>query len=230
MPRIRRGGTGYGDRMEPFADRRAAGRELAEHLSRRATRGDVVVLGLPRGGVPVAHEVATALGAPLDVLVVRKLGVPGHEEWAMGAIASGGVRVLNDDVVAAVGVGEAAIEAVAERERAELERRERAYRGDRGPVDVAGRTVIVVDDGLATGATMWAAVVALRERRAGAIVVAVPVGSPEVCAGFRDAVDEVVCARTPERLAAVGAWYDDFTQTSDEEVRRLIEDAAAGDR
>lgn len=206
----------------PFPDRRAAGRELASLLARYAGRPDVVVLGLPRGGVPVAHEVTYALGVPLDVLVVRKLGVPGHEELAMGAIASGGVRVRNAGVIASAGVDEGAIEAVAARERIELERRERTYRGNRGPVDVAGRTVLVVDDGLATGATMRAAVAALRERGAAEIVAAIPVASADVCAGMRETVDELVCARTPERFGAVGFWYDDFAPTSDDEVRELI--------
>ena len=211
---------------EPFADRSAAGRELAEHLSHYAGRDDVVVLGLPRGGVPVAYEVARALDAPMDVFVVRKLGVPGHEELAMGAIASGGVRVLNEDVVAAIGIEERDIDAVAARERTELERRERTYRGDRHPIDVEGRTAIVVDDGLATGATMRAAVKALRERRAGTIVVAVPTASPETCAELGEAVDEIICARTPEPFIALGLWYDDFTPTSDDEVRRLVAEAA----
>jgi putative phosphoribosyl transferase len=211
---------------EPFADRSAAGRELAERLSHYAGRDYVVVLGLPRGGVPVAYEVARALGAPLDVFVVRKLGVPGHEELAMGAIASGGVRVLNDEVVAATGVEQSEIDAVAERERSELERRERAYRGDRDLIDVEGCTAIVVDDGLATGATMRAAVEALRERHAASIVAAVPTASPQTCADVGEIVDEMVCARTPEPFMAVGLWYRDFTATSDDEVRTLLEDAA----
>jgi putative phosphoribosyl transferase len=205
-----------------FADRSAAGRELAERLSRYAGRKDIVVLGLPRGGVPVAYEVAAALAAPLDVFVVRKLGVPGHEELAMGAIASGGVRVLNERVVNEVGIDAPEIEAVADRERAELERRERAYRGERDPIDVEGKTVIVVDDGLATGATMRAAITALRDRRADTIVVAVPTGSPQTCAEIGETVDEIVCARTPEEFTAVGVWYRDFEPTSDDEVRRLL--------
>jgi putative phosphoribosyl transferase len=205
-----------------FADRSAAGRELAERLSRYAGRKDIVVLGLPRGGVPVAYEVAAALAAPLDVFVVRKLGVPGHEELAMGAIASGGVRVLNERVVNEVGIDAPEIEAVADRERAELERRERAYRGERDPIDVEGKTVIVVDDGLATGATMRAAITALRDRQADTIVVAVPTGSPQTCAEIGETVDEIVCARTPEEFTAVGLWYRDFEPTSDDEVRRLL--------
>ena len=205
-----------------FADRSAAGRELAKRLSRYAGRKDIVVLGLPRGGVPVAYEVAAALAAPLDVFVVRKLGVPGHEELAMGAIASGGVRVLNERVVNEVGIDAPEIEAVADRERAELERRERAYRGERDPIDVEGKTVIVVDDGLATGATMRAAITALRDRQADTIVVAVPTGSPQTCAEIGETVDEIVCARTPEEFTAVGLWYCDFEPTSDDEVRRLL--------
>jgi predicted phosphoribosyltransferase len=202
----------------PFADRSAAGRELAEHLSHYARRDDVVVLGLPRGGVPVAHEVARALDAPMDVFVVRKLGVPGHEELPMGAIASGGVRVLNDEVVAAIGISERDIEDVATRERAKLERRERTYRGDRDPLDVEGRIAIVVDDGLATGATMRAAVTALRERRPRTIVVAVPIASPETCAEVGEAVNEVICAQTPERLMCVGLWLRDATSAPDPPV------------
>jgi putative phosphoribosyl transferase len=205
-----------------FDDRSAAGRELAKRLSRYAGRKDIVVLGLPRGGVPVAYEVAAALAAPLDVFVVRKLGVPGHEELAMGAIASGGVRVLNERVVNEVGIDAPEIEAVADRERAELERRERAYRGERDPIDVEGKTVIVVDDGLATGATMRAAITALRDRQADTIVVAVPTGSPQTCAEIGETVDEIVCARTPEEFTAVGVWYRDFEPTSDDEVRRLL--------
>jgi putative phosphoribosyl transferase len=210
---------------EPFADRSAAGRQLGERLSHYAGRDDVVVLGLPRGGVPVAYEVARALRAPLDVFVVRKLGVPGHEELAMGAIASGGVRVLNDQVVAAAGIRHSEIEAVAERERSEVVRREHAYRGDREPIDLEGRTAIVVDDGLATGATMRAAVKALRERHAATIVVAVPTASAKTCADVGEIVDEIVCVHTPEPFMAVGLWYRDFTATSDDEVRTLLEHA-----
>ena len=215
---------------EPFADRRAAGRELAARLSHYAGRDDVVVLGLPRGGVPVAYEVARALRAPFDVFVVRKLGVPGHEELAMGAIASGGVRVLNDDVVAVTGVTDSEIDAVTRRERGELQRRERAYRGDRDPIGVEGRTAIVVDDGLATGATMRAAITALRERRAAVIVVAVPTASRETCAEIGRIVDEIICTRTPEHFLAVGRWYRDFSPISDDEVRSLLEEAQAPSR
>jgi len=212
---------------EPFADRREGGRELAELLSQFASRHDVVVLGLPRGGMPVADEVARALGAPLDVFVVRKLGVPGHEELAFGAIATGGIRVLNDDVVAATGLNHDEIYLVAERETDELQRRERLYRGDHNPLEVTGKTAIVVDDGLATGATMRAAVMALRERRAGSIVVAVPTASPQTCAKLGATADAVVCARMPERFMAVGLWYRDFAPTTDDEVRQLLEQARA---
>jgi predicted phosphoribosyltransferase len=209
-----------------FADRREAGRFLASRLTEYADHPDVLVLALPRGGVPVAFEVARALHAPLDVFSVRKLGLPGYEELAMGAIASGGVRVLNEDVVRALRIPENFIDAVAATEQRELERRERLYRGDRPPSDVRGRTVILVDDGLATGSTMRAAVVALRQRGAARIVVAVPVGAPETCAEFEQEADDVICARTPEPFYAVGLWYGDFSQTTDEEVRDLLERAA----
>jgi len=205
-----------------FEDRSDAGRELAQSLGKYAGRGDLVVLGLPRGGVPVAFEVARALAAPLDVFLVRKLGVPGHEELAMGAIASGGTRVLNDDVVAATGADRAQIEQVAARELEQLRRQELAYRGDKPPLDVRGLVAILVDDGLATGATMRAAVSALRDRGAGAIVVAVPIAPPETCEALRHEVDEVVCARTPDPFTAVGIWYRDFTPVGDEQVRELL--------
>jgi predicted phosphoribosyltransferase len=205
-----------------FIDRRHAGRELAESLARFRGRDDLLVLALPRGGVPVAYEVAQALDAPLDVFVVRKLGVPGHEEFAMGAIASGGVRVVNDDVVQGLGIPASNIDSVARREQAELERREREYRGGRPPPDVAGRTVILVDDGLATGATMLAAVKALRLMQPARIVVAVPAGSPVTCRQLRREADDVICAIEPEPFVAVGVWYADFSQTSDEEVRELL--------
>jgi putative phosphoribosyl transferase len=211
--------------MAAFRDRREAGRQLAEQLSRYAGHEDVVVLGLPRGGVPVAYEVATALGAPLDVFLVRKLGVPGREELAMGAIASGGEQVRNPGVVTMLGISEEEIERVADNERKELERRERTYRGDRQPPEVRDQTVILVDDGLATGASMRAAVAALRERGPGRIVVAVPTAAPEICAEFEDEVDEVICAMTPRPFYGVGAWYQDFSQTTDEEVRQLLEEA-----
>jgi putative phosphoribosyl transferase len=210
----------------PFQDRTEAGRLLAQKLREYANRDDVVVLALPRGGVPVGFEVARALNAPLDVFVVRKLGVPGHEEFAMGAIASGGVRVLNADVVDGLGIPQAVIDRVAESEERELERREREYRGDRPAVDVRGRTVILVDDGLATGSSMRVATMALREMQPAQIVVAVPVGSPETCAEFEAEVDKVVCAATPQPFWAVGQWYSDFSQTNDEEVRVLLRRAA----
>jgi len=206
----------------PFADRRAAGRELAPALAKYAGREDVVVLGVARGGVPVAYEVASALGAPLDVLVVRKLGVPRHEELAMGAIASGGVCVLNDDVLLAAGIGTAEIDAVTRRELRELRRQERLYRGESDAVGVHGAIAIAVDDGLATGATMRAAVAALRERDAASIVVAVPIASPQTCAEIGHTVEEIVCLRTPEHLGAVGVWFYDFLPTSDDEVRGLL--------
>jgi putative phosphoribosyl transferase len=210
----------------PFRDRRAAGRLLAEQLDKYAGRDDVIVLALPRGGVPVASEVARALGAPLDVFLVRKLGVPGHEELALGAIASGGVRLLNADVVRGLRIPPAVIDQVAATERAELDRREREYRGNRPAPDVRGKTVILVDDGLATGVSMHAAVAALRQQEPARIVVAVPLAAPSTCEEFQDEVDEVVCAQTPAPFYAVGLWYEDFTQTSDEEVRDLLARAA----
>lgn len=212
--------------MERYSDRREAGRALAAALAPYAGRDDVVVLALPRGGVPVGYEVASALGAPLDVFVVRKLGVPGHEELAMGAIATGGVRVLVPSVVESLGISSDEIDSVADAERRELERRERQYRGNRPELDVRGRTVILVDDGLATGATMRAAVAALRQCEPARIVVAAPVGARDACDEFRVLADDVICARTPEPFYGVGLWYDDFSQTSDDEVRDLL----GGDR
>lgn len=209
-----------------FRDRREAGRRLAADLVQFANRTDVLVLALPRGGVPVAFQVARALDAPLDVFVVRKLGVPGHEEYAMGAIASGGVVLLNEDVVRSAGVTDAELRQVLENEQRELERREQRYRGDRPTPDVAGKIVILVDDGLATGSTMLAAVAALREERPAGIVVAVPVASPDICETIRRAADQVVCSETPEPFYAVGLWYEDFSQTSDEEVHDLLQQAA----
>jgi predicted phosphoribosyltransferase len=209
-----------------FRDRTEAGRVLAEGLTNYAGRPDVVVLALPRGGVPVAFEAARALRAPLDVFVVRKLGVPGHEELALGAIASGGTRVLNDDVVRLLHIPPETIDAVTRGEEQELQRRERAYRGDRPPLDVRGRTVILVDDGLATGATMRAAVAALRQRQPDRVVVAIPVAAPATCEEFAREVDSLVCARTPEPFGAVGLWYEDFSQTTDDEVRDLLARAA----
>ena len=210
-----------------FEDRIEAGRLLAEKLGAYAGRPDVTVLALPRGGVPVAFEVARSIGAPLDVFTVRKLGVPGNEELAMGAIAPGGVRVLNTNLVWGLGLVEADVDRVAEKELRELERRERAYRGDRPPLDVSGRTVILVDDGLATGASMRAAVGALREMRPAEIVVAAPVASRETCDEFREEFGTpCVCALTPFRFDGVGQWYEDFSQTTDEEVRDLLARAA----
>jgi putative phosphoribosyl transferase len=205
-----------------FADRREAGMVLAKKLAAYAGRDDVVVLALPRGGVPVAYEVAEALNVPIDVFLVRKLGVPGHEELAMGAIASGGTRVLNERTIEYLRIPEEIIEAVAEREQRELERREREYRGSKPPVNVAGKTVIVIDDGLATGASMRAAAVALRRMEPAKIVVAVPVAADETCHTFRSEVDTIVCAITPEPFYGVGMWYRDFSQTTDDEVRDLL--------
>jgi len=210
----------------PYRDRAEAGRHLAEKLIAYADRSDVLVLALPRGGVPVAYEVARALDAPLDVILVRKLGVPGHEELAMGAIASGGMRLLNESVVRGLRISPEAIDRVTEAEQAELERREREYRDDRPAPDLRGKSVIVIDDGLATGASMRAAVVALRRQRPARLVVAVPVAAASTCEEFRYEVDEVVCAFTPEPFHAVGLWYEDFSQTTDEEVRVLLDRAA----
>jgi predicted phosphoribosyltransferase len=206
----------------PFRDRTEAGRLLAGKLAAYANRRDVIVLGLPRGGVPVAYEVARALNAPLDVFLVRKLGVPGDEEFAMGAIATGGVRVLNGETVRALRISDHVIEAVAGKEQQELDRRARLYRGDRPPPDLRGKTVILVDDGLATGATMLAAVKALRQQQAGRILVAVPIAPPEICEQLRGEVDDIICAVTPEPFYAVGCWYEDFSQATDEEVRDLL--------
>src|SRR4051812_33802728 len=210
----------------PFRDRRDAGRQLAGHLTRYANQPDVLVLGLPRGGIPVSAEVAEALGAPLDAFLVRKLGVPGHEELAMGAIASGGIRVLNDDVVGPLAIPEAAIDAVEAMERNELARRERLYRGSQLPIDVRDRTVILVDDGLATGATMRAAAQALRQTHPARLIAAVPVGSTSVCESLLETVDEAVCAEVPDPFYAVGVWYDDFGPTSDTEVQETLRRAA----
>jgi putative phosphoribosyl transferase len=207
-----------------FRDRYQAGRELAAQLMRYAGQ-DVIVLGLPRGGVPVAFEVAQSLGTPLDVFLVRKLGVPGHEELAMGAIASGGVRVLNDRVVQMLELSDEVIERVTAEERLELDRRDREYRGNQPPLHVRGRTVILVDDGLATGSTMRAAVAAVRRLRPARIVVAVPVGAASTCRKLEDAADETICCQEPEPFYAVGRWYEDFSQTTDDEVRSLLEQA-----
>ena len=209
-----------------FRDRADAGRVLAVPLSIYADRPDLLVLALPRGGVPVAFEVARALHAPLDVFLVRKLGFPGHEELAIGAIATGGVRVLDDEVIKTFRLSDAAVEQVTATELRELWRREHQYRDDRPPPDVAGRTVILIDDGLATGSTMRAAVRALRKEGAKTIVVAVPVAPHETCESLREEVDDIVCAITPEPFRAVGLWYADFRQTTDDEVRELLERAA----
>jgi predicted phosphoribosyltransferase len=205
-----------------FRDRADAGRQLAMKLSAYANHPDLLVLGLPRGGVPVAFEVAQALAAPLDVFLVRKLGLPGQEELAMGAIASGGVTVLNSEVVDLLRIPNQVIDAVAAQEQRELERREHIYRGDRPPPDVHGKTVILVDDGLATGATMRAAANALREQRPARIIIAVPIAAPETCDEFRAEVDEIICAITPEPFYAVGMWYEDFSQTTDDQVHELL--------
>jgi predicted phosphoribosyltransferase len=216
--------TSEGNIMSPkrFRDRIEAGQVLAARLNGYAGRTEVVVLALPRGGVPVGYEVARALQAPLDVFLVRKLGVPGHEELAMGAVATGGVRVVNEEVVGILGIPRSVIEAVAAWELDELARRERLYRGDRPNPEVRGRSVILVDDGLATGSTMLAAARALRKQQPARIVVAVPIASRDTCELLRKEVDDVVCAATPEPFHAVGLWYEDFTQTSDEEVRELL--------
>lgn len=207
-----------------FASRADAGKQLAERLLAYAAP-DTRVLALPRGGVPVAYEVARALRAPLDVVVVRKIGAPGHEELALGAIASGGVRVLNDETIVALGVDAQTLEAIAQRESEELRRREIAYRGTLPALDVTGRTVILVDDGLATGASMFAAVVAVRPRNPRSIVVAVPVAPTDTCRVLAAQVDDVVCVATPRPFRGVGAWYDDFRQITDEEVREYLQRA-----
>ncbi|HEV8717863.1 MAG TPA: phosphoribosyltransferase [Candidatus Binatia bacterium] len=209
-----------------FAHRTEAGEELARKLAAYADRPDALVLALPRGGVPVGFAVARTLHVPLDVFLVRKLGVPGQEELAMGAIASGGVRVLNREVVELLGIPDSLIDAVATRELQEIARRERLYRDNRPAPKVQGRTVILIDDGLATGATMRAAVAALRQQQPARVIVAVPTAAPETCAELGAEVDEIVCARTPEPFYAVGLWYADFRQITDEEVRDLLARAA----
>jgi putative phosphoribosyl transferase len=207
---------------EAFRDRADAGRALAAHLDHYAGAPDLLVLGLPRGGVPVAHQVATVLGAPLDVFVVRKLGVPGQPELAMGAIADGGVRIMNRSVIQSLRLSDAVVDEVAAQEGVELMRRQRVYRSGRPPLDVAGKLAIVVDDGLATGATMRAAVEALRAQSPRRIVVGVPVGAPSTCADLRTEADEVVCVRAPTMFQAVGQWYEDFSPTTDDEIRSIL--------
>src|SRR5262245_52602718 len=215
------------DDYQPFTDRRHAGRVLGSHLTNFAGRNDVIVLALPRGGVPVAYEAASALSVPMDVFLVRKLGTPGHRELAMGAIASGGVRVLNDDVVRWYGIPDSAIERIAREEQEELERRERAYRGDRPAPDLTSKIVILIDDGLATGSTMRAAAQAVRAHRPARVVIAVPVGAPQTCAELAAVADEVICARMPEPFSAVGQWYLNFDQIDDDEVRALLQKSSA---
>jgi predicted phosphoribosyltransferase len=212
--------------LKPFRDRAEGGRRLAEKLGKYAGRPDVLVLALPRGGVSVAFEVSQALGAPLDVLVVRKLGVPGHEELAMGAIASGGAWVLNNHLMKTLQPSIRMIQEVAAREHQELTRRERIYRGDRPALEVRGRTVILVDDGLATGSTMRAALAAVRRRKPAHLIVAAPAAAPSTCAELAKEVDECVCVITPNSFHAVGVWYEDFSQTTDDEVRDLLERAS----
>ena len=213
--------------MARFRDRRDAGRFLAGHLEHYAGRPDVVVVGLPRGGVPVAYEVAREFAAPLDVFLVRKLGVPGHEELAMGAIAEGGLRVINHQVVRGMNISESEIEAATQREQQQLEQRGAAYRGDRQPLELRGKAAIIVDDGLATGASMRVAARAIRRHEPKQLVVAVPVAPPETCENLRFEADDVICAVTPAMFTSVGSWYDDFSQTTDDEVRELLEKAAA---
>jgi len=214
--------------LTQFHDRKEAGKLLAAKLTAYANKKDVIVLALPRGGVPVGFEIAQALHVPLDVIVVRKLGVPGQEELAMGAIATGGVRILNNDVVQFLDIPNETIDKIAAYEQLELERRERLYRGDRPAYAVRGRTIILVDDGIATGATMRAAVAALKQQQPLRIIIAVPTAAPSTCDEFADEVDELVCVIRPEPFIAVGYWYRQFSQTSDEEVRNLLEQANHG--
>jgi putative phosphoribosyl transferase len=221
-PRTRFTDPGPAAHSARFRDRAEAGQRLSERLGAFADRDDVLVLALPRGGVPVAYEVARAIRAPLDVFVVRKLGMPSHEEFAMGALASGGVRLLDENLIRLYRVDRRDVDAMVQREERELERRERLYRGATPFPDVEGKTVILVDDGLATGSTMRVGVEALRNEGPARIVVAVPVAPPETCDALRDVADEVVCAVTPEPFVAVGLWYYDFEQTSDDEVRDLL--------
>ena len=205
-----------------FRDRTEAGQVLASKLTKYVNQVNTVILALPRGGVPVAYEIGKELGLPVDIFVVRKLGVPGHEELAMGAIASGGVRHINRDVVDQLRIDSETIDVASRREQKEIERREQLYRGQRPPVDVRNKTVILVDDGLATGSTMRAAIAALRQHRPARIVVAVPAAAPRTCSDIADEVDEIICAATPEPFYAVGQWYQEFSQTTDDEVRDLL--------
>jgi putative phosphoribosyl transferase len=215
-------------RHRSFRDRADAGTALAQRLDHLAGQPGLIVLALPRGGVPVAHEVARTLGCPLDVMLVRKLGVPGFEELAMGALASGGLRVMNDEVLRELRIAAAAVDAVVSEEQRELERRERSFRGDKPPLDLRGRTVVLVDDGLATGSTMKAAVQAVRTSNPARVIVAVPVASGAACSELAAMVDEIVCLETPPSFRAVGQWYEDFSQTSDAEVRELLHLPVAG--
>jgi predicted phosphoribosyltransferase len=211
--------------MTQFRDRRDAGKKLANDLRHYAGRSDVSVFALPRGGVPVAYEVAIALQAPLDVFIVRKLGLPGREELAIGAIATGGIRVLNNDIIQGLNIPDEVIDIVAHQELQELQRREQSYRGDRSAPEVQDRIIILVDDGLATGASMRAAVAGVRAQHPARIVVAVPTAASEVCEDFRHEVDEMICALTPDPFYGVGRWYEEFKQTTDEEVRLLLKEA-----
>ena len=211
--------------MTPFKDRRDAGRKLAQKLSAYARGQNALILALPRGGVPVAYEVALTLNVPMDIFIVRKLGLPGREELAIGAIASGGIRILNRDIIRMLSIPEEVINFVARRELQELQRRERLYRGNRPSPEVRDRTIILIDDGLATGASMRAAVAGVRAQHPARIVVAVPAAAAETCDAFRSEVEEVVCAITPEPFYGVSRWYEDFSQVTDEEVRALLEEA-----
>lgn len=211
--------------LRRFTNRQQAGELLAERLRTYAGRGDVIVLALPRGGVPVGYAVAKALAVPLDILLVRKLGIPGHEEYAMGAIASGGLCVLQPELLEALEIPRHVVEAVARRQLREIARREKLYRGGRPPLDVHGRVVILVDDGVATGSTMLAAVHVLREGMPARVIVAVPAAPPDACQTLRPEVDEMICLQTPVPFYSVGSWYDDFQQTSDDEVKNLLDQA-----
>lgn len=215
--------------MARYEDRRHAGQVLAEALKHYKGRSHLEILALPRGGVPVGYEVARALGAPLEVFIVRKLGVPGYEELAMGAIASGGAQVLSRPLILRLGIPEKAIASAIAREREELARRERVYRGERAPLQLEGKTVILVDDGLATGSTMRAAAAGLQALKPARLVVAVPVAARETCEELAGEVDEVVCAATPDPFVSVGSWYEDFTQTEDDEVHALLAQSAASE-